>query len=176
MMKPQLQKKQEQVDELSVKLKEANSFFLTDFTGLSVKRMTDLRARLRKAGVEYVVVKNTLAERALADSDLPDIAEFFRGPTAVAFEAHDPVGAAKVLAEFARENDDKPALKAGVVERRAVSAEEIIRLSRLPPREQLLAELAGAFQAPMAQLAFVLEAKLQEVVGLLDALRTERGG
>jgi large subunit ribosomal protein L10 len=135
-----------------------------------------LRARLRRAGVEYTVVKNTLAERALADSDLPDVAAFFRGPTAVAFEPRDPVSAAKVLADFARENDDRPALKAGVVERRAITAEEIVRLARLPPREQLLAELAGVMQAPMAQLAGVLEAKLQEVAGLLEALRAERAG
>jgi large subunit ribosomal protein L10 len=175
-MKPQIAKKQERVDELSHKLKSANSFFLTDFSGLSVKRMTELRARLRRAGVEYTVVKNTLAERALADSDLPDVAAFFRGPTAVAFEPRDPVSAAKVLADFARENDDRPALKAGVVERRAITAEEIVRLARLPPREQLLAELAGVMQAPMAQLAGVLEAKLQEVAGLLEALRAERAG
>jgi large subunit ribosomal protein L10 len=175
-MKPQVQKKQAVVDALALKLKEANSFFLTDFSGLSVKRMTELRARLRKAGVEYVVVKNTLAERALGAIDLPDIAAFFRGPTAVAIEARDPVAAAKVLADFAREHDNRPALKAGVIERRAITGNEIVRLAKLPPREQLLAELAGAFQAPLAQLAGVLEAKLQEVVGLLEALHTERGG
>jgi large subunit ribosomal protein L10 len=175
-MKVQHQKKQEAVTALSAKLRDANSFFLTDFTGLSVKRMTELRARLRKAGVEYIVVKNSLAERALDGADLPDIASFFRGPTAVAIEARDPVAAAKVLADFAREHDDRPALKAGVVERRAISAEEIVRLAKLPPREQLLAELAGALEAPMAQLAAVLEAKLQEVAGLLDALRAEKEG
>jgi large subunit ribosomal protein L10 len=173
-MKPQIQKKQDVVTELAAKLKGANSFFLTDFTGLSVKRMTQLRARLRNAGVEYIVVKNTLAERALMGSDLPDVAEFFRGPTGVAIEPRDPVAAAKVLADFAKENDNRPALKAGVVENRTVTAEEIVRLSTLPPREQLLAELAGAFEAPMQQLVSVLEAKLQEVVGLLEALRTER--
>jgi large subunit ribosomal protein L10 len=173
-MKPQIQKKQDVVTELAAKMKGANAIFLTDFTGLSVKRMTQLRARLRGAGVEYVVIKNTLAERALAGSDLPDIAEHFRGPTAVAFEPNDPVSAAKVLADFAKENDNRPALKAGVVDNRTVTPEEIVRLAKLPPREQLLAELAGAFEAPMQQLASVLEAKLQEVVGLLEALRTER--
>jgi len=173
-MKPQIQKKQDVVTVLSDKMKGANAFFLTDFTGLSVKRVTQLRARLRTAGVDYVVVKNTLAERALMGSDLPDVAEFFRGPTAVAFEPNDPAGAAKVLADFAKENDNRPALKAGVVDNRIVTAEEIVRLSKLPPREQLMAELAGALEAPMQQLAGVLEAKLQEVVGLLEALRTER--
>jgi large subunit ribosomal protein L10 len=79
-----------------------------------------------------------------------------------------------VLADFARENDNRPAVKAGIVERRAVTAKEVERLAKLPPREQLLAELAGAFEAPMAQLAYALDAKLQEVVGLLEALREAR--
>jgi large subunit ribosomal protein L10 len=169
-----VQEKQQIVDELAGKLSGASAFYLTDFTGLSVKKITDLRARLRKAGVEYLVVKNTLAERALEGLDLPDIAEFFKGPTALAIGRGDAVVAAKVLSDFAREHDDKPAVKAGIVERRAVSPAEVTRLAKLPPREQLLAELAGALQAPMAQLAFLMQAKLQEFAGLLEALRTSR--
>jgi large subunit ribosomal protein L10 len=169
-----VQEKQQIVDELAGKLSGASAFYLTDFTGLSVKKITDLRARLRKAGVEYLVVKNTLAERALEGLDLPDIAEFFKGPTALAIGRGDAVAAAKVLSDFAREHDDKPAVKAGIVERRAVSPAEVTRLAKLPPREQLLAELAGALQAPMAQLAFLMQAKLQEFAGLLEALRTSR--
>ena len=167
-------KKQAVVTGLAEKLSGAGTFYLTDFTGLNVKRMTKLRARLREAGFEYLVVKNTLAERALADMDLPDIAEFFRGPTGVVIAHDDPVAPAKVIADFAKENDNRPVVKAGIVERRAVTAAEVERLAKLPPREQLLAELAGAFEAPIAQLAFALEAKLQEFAGLLEALRTER--
>ncbi len=169
------EKKEAAVKELAGKFESANAVYLADFTGLSVKRVTELRSRLRKAGVEYIVVKNTLAERALQGMDYPDISEYFVGPTAVVFGPDDPVAAAKVLADFAKENDDRPALKAGVVERRAVGPEEITRLATLPPREVLLAQLAGALEAPMAQLAFVLQAKLQEVVGLMDALREQRG-
>jgi large subunit ribosomal protein L10 len=169
------EKKAATVTELAGKFQSANAVYLADFSGLSVKRVTELRSRLRKAGVEYIVVKNTLAERALQGIDYPDIVEFFRGPTAVVFGPDDPVAAAKVLADFARENDDRPSLKAGVVERRTVTAAEINRLAKLPPREQLLAELAGALEAPMSQLAYVLEAKLQELVGLMDALREQRG-
>lgn len=169
------EKKEATVAELADKFTSANAVYLADFTGLSVKRVTELRSRLRKAGVEYLVVKNTLAERALSGLDYPDITEFFRGPTAIVFGQDDPVAAAKVLADFARENDDRPALKAGVVERRAIGPAEINRLATLPPREQLLAQLAGALEAPMAQLAYVLEAKLQELVGLMDALREQRG-
>ena len=169
-----VQEKQQIVDALADKLSGASAFYLTDFTGLSVKKITDLRARLRKAGVEYLVVKNTLAERALEGLDLPDIAEFFQGPTALAIGRGDAVAAAKVLSDFAKEHDDKPAVKAGIVERRAVSPAEVNRLAKLPPREQLLAELAGALEAPMAQLAFLMQAKLQEFAGLLEALRSSR--
>ena len=108
-----LQEKQAVVDELQAKLTGSNAFYLTDFTGLNVKSITDLRRRLRNAGVEYLVVKNTMAERALEGSDLPDIAEFFRGPTAVVIGQNDPVTPAKVLADFAKEHDNRPAIKAG---------------------------------------------------------------
>lgn len=169
-----LQEKQAIVDELSAKLRGANAFYLTDFTGLNVKSITDLRRRLRNAGVEYLVVKNTLAERALEGADFPDIAEFFKGPTALVIGQDDPVAPAKVLADFAKEHDNKPAVKAGIVERKAVSAAQIDVLAKLPPREQLLAELAGALEAPMAELAYVMQAKLYEMAGLLDALRSSR--
>lgn len=168
------EKKRAIVEELAGKLKDAQGFYLTDFTGLPVKSMTDLRARLRKAGVEYVVVKNTLASRALEGLDLPDIGQFFVGPTGLVIGREDAVAAAKVLDEFAREHDNRPTVKVGIVERRAVTGEEVSRIAKLPPREQLLAELAGLMEAPMAQVAFVLQSLLGEVVGLLEALRAER--
>jgi large subunit ribosomal protein L10 len=166
--------KQAIVVELAEKLRSSSAFYLTDFTGLNVKSITNLRARLRNAGLEYLVVKNTLAERALEGLDLPEIAEYFRGPTALVIGREDPIIAAKVLSDFAKEHNDRPAVKAAIVERRAVTAEEVGRLAKLPPREQLLAELAGALEAPMAQLAAVLQAKLSEMVGLLEALRAAR--
>lgn len=168
-----IQEKQAAVSALAERLTNATAFYLTDFTGLNVKSITDLRRRLRTAGVEYVVVKNTLAERALRGTDLPDIAEFFRGPTAIVIGT-DPVAPAKVLSEFAREHDNKPAFKAGIVERKAVTADQIDALAKLPPREVLLAQLAGAFEAPLAQLAWAMQAKLYEMAGLLDALRSSR--
>jgi large subunit ribosomal protein L10 len=169
-----IQDKEAVVTELTAKLRSANACYLTDFTGLNVKSITDLRRRLRKAGVEYLVVKNTLAERALHGSELPDIGEFFRGPTALVIGHQDPVAPAKVIADFAREHDNRPVVKAGIVERRAVTAAQIDALAKLPPREQLLALLAGALAAPMAQFAYVLQAKLYEMAGLLDALRAAR--
>jgi large subunit ribosomal protein L10 len=169
-----VQEKQQIVDSVAEKLGNATAFYLTDFTGLNVKNMTVLRARLRAAGVEYVVVKNTLVERALDGMDMPDIAEFFKGPTGLVIGQDDAVTAAKVLAEFAKDHDNRPSVKVGVVDRRAVTADEVTRLSKLPPREVLLAELAGLLESPMAQLVGALEAKLHEFVGLLEALRSER--
>ena len=169
-----IERKQAVVDELQQKLAAAKAFYLTDFTGLSVKKMTTLRARMRAEGVEYLVVKNTLARRALEGLDVPDLAEFFRGPTGLVIGTRDAVAAAKVLNDFARENDDKPAVKAGVVEKQHVGPEQIGRLASLPPREVLLAELAGAMQAPLAQLLFLLQGKMSEFTGLLEALRAER--
>jgi large subunit ribosomal protein L10 len=169
-----VQQKEQVVEELTTKLRGASAFYLTDFTGLNVKRITDLRARLRRQGVEYLVVKNTLAQRALGGLDLPDVGEFFTGPTGLVIGGDDPVAAAKVLEEFAREHDNRPAMKAGVVDGRAVSAEEIGRLAKLPPRDVLLAQMAGALEAPISQLAFLLQGLLGEFVGLIEALRSER--
>lgn len=170
------EKKQAVVDELSTKLGSAKAFYLADFAGLNVKRVTQLRARLRQEGVEYIVVKNTLAERALETLDYPDISEFLKGPTAVVISQTDPVAPAKVLSDFARENDNKPAVRAGIVENRVVSGADIEKLAKLPSREQLLSELAGVMQAPMTELLMVMTAKMQEMVGLLDALREQKSG
>jgi large subunit ribosomal protein L10 len=173
-MSSAVDKKKEVVAELADKLAGARAFYLTDFTGLNVKRMTALRAKMRAEGLEYLVVKNTLALRALDGLDIPDIGEFFKGPTGVVIGREDAVRAAKVLTDFAKENDDRPAVKVGVVERQQLGPAEVGRLAALPPREVLLAELAGAMEAPLAQLVFLFQGKLSEMVGLLEALRAQR--
>jgi large subunit ribosomal protein L10 len=165
--------KQSFVEDLHEKLSTANSFYLTDFTGMTVKQMTQFRSRLRNQGVEYVVVKNTLAQRALIDLELPDVAGFFTGPTGLVI-GRDPVAAAKLLSDFAREFDNKPAVKLGIVERKEVAPEQIKRLAELPPREVLLAQLAGGFQAPMARLAGGMQNLLGGFARALDALRQQR--
>jgi large subunit ribosomal protein L10 len=169
-----VEKKQAVVDELAGKLESARAFYLTDFTGLNVKKMTTLRARMRAEGVEYLVVKNTLALRALDGLDIPDIAHFFTGPTGVAIGREDAVTAARILNDFAKENNDRPTVKVGVVDRQQLGPEQVGRLAKLPPREVLLAELAGAMEAPLAQLVFLMQGKLSEMVGLLEALRAQR--
>src|ERR687894_714869 len=113
------QEKEKLVTELTDKIKGAKALYYTDFTGLNVKRMTELRRRLRRAGVEYVVIKNTLALRAVNESGL--VGERLRGPTGIVV-ATDPVAGAKVLTDFAKENDSRPAVKGGMFDGRALDA------------------------------------------------------
>ena len=164
--------KEQLVIELKEKIGGAQALYYTDFTGLNVKRMTELRRRLRKANVEYVVIKNTLALRAVNESGL--VGERLKGPTGLVI-GRDAVGAAKVLTDFQKDHEDRPAFKVGVLERKVIAPAQIVQLAKLPSREALLAQLAGALQAPMAALAGVLEAKIQEMAGLLDALKDQRG-
>lgn len=166
--------KKEVVKEIAGKLDSARAFYLTDFTGLDVKSMTELRALLRARGIEYLVVKNSLARRAVETLEVPDIAEFFLGPTGLVIGTEDAVSPAKVLTDFAQEHDDKPAVKVGIVEGERVDAEGVGKLAKLPPKEQLLAELAGALEAPMVALVSMMQAMLYEMAGLIDALRAQR--
>ncbi|MDB4947532.1 MAG: ribosomal protein [Gemmatimonadetes bacterium] len=170
------QEKDAFVGELQQKLGEASAFYLTDFTGLNVKQITKLRARLRQNGVEYVVVKNTLAQRALQGLELPDVAGFFTGATGVAIGRQDAVAAARVLTEFAREFGDRPTVKVGVVERKEYSPEQVKALATLPSKEVLLAQLAGGLQAPMARLAGGMSQILAGFARAVDALRQQREG
>ena len=166
--------KQSFVGDFRQKIQDAPVIYLTDFTGLDVKSMTDLRQSLKSCGAEYLVVKNRLVKRAIKDLDLPDISEALLGPTGVILGYEGIVEPAKAVSDFAKEHDDKPVFKLGVVDKEIVSAEEIRRLAKLPPRDQLLAEIVGVFEAPMAAFASALEAKIQEISGLFEALRDKQ--
>lgn len=163
--------KEQLVDDLSAKMKSASALYYTDFTGLNVKRMTELRRRLRKAGVEYVVIKNTLALRATSQIGLPS-AEL-KGPTGVVIGT-DPVAAAKVLSDFARENEQKPEVKGGLLEGRPIDTAQVKQLASLPSREQMLAELGAGLQSPMAAFLGALNGLLYMFAGALESLRQQR--
>ncbi len=165
--------KEQLVTELTEKIKGATAFYYTDFTGLNVKRMTELRRRLRKAGVEYVVIKNTLALRAVNESGLAGAR--LRGPTGVVI-GNDPVAAAKVLSDFARENDQKPGVKGGMLEGRVIDTAQVKQLASLPSREQMLAELGAGLQSPLGAFVGALNGVLYMFAGALEGLRSQREG
>ena len=174
-MKATKAQKQETVTALVGRLQRAPTVYVTDFTGLNVAKVTELRRRLRAAGVEYIVVKNTLARRALEAAAVPALSDHLAGPTALVLAGRDPVGAAKVLTDFAREHE-KPSIKVGLVEGKAVSPDQVKRLAMLPSKTELLAQLGGAFQAPMAGWVGAMQGLLQMMLGALDALKTTRAG
>jgi large subunit ribosomal protein L10 len=165
--------KEKVVAVLSERLGKAKGLYLTDFTGLDVASMTELRRRLAEAHVEYIVVKNTLARRALAGSAYEAIAEDLAGANAIALSGDDVVAAAKILTDFARDRD-KPKIKAGVIEGQVVSMVDIRRIAELPPREVLLAQLIGSARAPLAGLVYTLNGLLAKFVRTIDALRMSK--
>jgi large subunit ribosomal protein L10 len=165
--------KEQLVSELRDKLTTAQSLYYTDFTGLNVKRMTELRRRLKRAGVEYVVIKNTLALRAVNESGL--VGETLKGPTGLVV-GKDPVSAAKVLTEFAKEFEDKPTVKGGLLQGKKIDNAQLKRLASLPSREQMLADLGAGMQSPMAAFVGAVNGLFYMFAGALDALKTQRQG
>jgi large subunit ribosomal protein L10 len=148
--------KEQLVSELRAKIGGAQALYFTDFTGLNVKRMTELRRRFRRAGVEYVVIKNTLALRAVNESGLTG--SRLKGPTGVVV-AKDPIAAAKVLVTFAKEHEQKPATKGGIWEGNAIDDAMVKRLAALPTRDEALSQFAGYLNSVMMMFALALDAR-----------------
>jgi large subunit ribosomal protein L10 len=174
-MKATKAQKQETVTTLVARLRRSPTLYLADFTGLNVAKATDLRRKLRAAGVEYVVVKNTLARRAFAAAEVQGLESHLAGPTALVLAGPDPVSAAKVLTDFAKEHE-KPAVKVGLVEGRAVTPAQVKQLASLPSKLELLAQLGGALQSPMVGFVGALHGLLTMMVGALEALKNNRAG
>lgn len=158
-----LEEKQEIAEELNRLLDEAGAVYLTDFRGLDVEAMTELRNRLREEGIGYRVTKNTLMSRALEGLDFPELEEHLEGPTGLVLGGRDPVMPAKIVTEFAEEHDDSPSVKVGVVDRKTISRDEVERLAELPPREELLASIVGSLTSPVAGIVGVLEGLLRDI-------------
>ena len=163
--------KEQLVAELKSKIKGADALYYTDFTGLNVKRMTDLRRKFRKAGVEYVVIKNSLALKAVNESGLTTSP--LKGPTGVVV-AKDAVAAAKLLTDFAKENDARPSVKGGLLDGVSINEAQVKKLASMPSREQMLAELGAGLQSPMVAFVGALSGLLGMFAGALDALKTQR--
>ena len=160
------------IEELSEKMR-GSSVVLVDFKGMNVAQSDRLRSRSREVGVDFVVAKNTLAQRAANDAGLEGLEEFLVGPTALAF-SDDPVVSAKLMAEFA---DDIEAfeLKGGLLDGgRVMGTDDVVALSKLPGREQLLAQLLGAIQAPVAGLVTVLNAPLRNLAVVLNQVAEQK--
>src|SRR5690349_15311420 len=162
------------VNEVREKLSSAGAAVLTEYRGLNVAAISQLRRQLREAGGEYKIYKNTLVRFAARDLGL-EIEELLTGPTAIAFVDGDAAAVAKALRDYARTN---PALvvKGGLLGTKALSADEVRALAELPSRDVLLSQIAGALAAPMQQFAGLLQALPRNFAYGLKALIDERGG
>jgi large subunit ribosomal protein L10 len=150
------------VETLTEQIKGSPNLFVTDFSGLNVLKLTELRRRLRASGARYVVVKNTLAQRALAANKIAELDGHLTGATGFVLAGGDPMAAAKVLGEFTKENE-RPTVKGGWLDGRAVEPAYVKRLGEIPSREVLLGQFAGG-----------LNGILYQMVGALEALREQR--
>lgn len=159
--------KVETVDRIKTELGDTQAVVLTEYRGLTVGELADLRSQLLNKETSYRVVKNTLARRAAADAGLGELEELFVGPVAVAYVKGDPVSAAKVLATFAREH---PALviKGGVLEGRVLTADETKALASVDTLDVSRAKIAGLLTAPLRRLMMLLEAPAARIIYVLD--------
>lgn len=167
--------KEKIVETLHEKFSMAKAMLITDFRGLDMSSMNDLRSQLRGASIEYRVVKNTLMSRAAAGTDMALLKEHFIGPCAVAFSYEDPVAPAKILMKFCEDNT-KLEVKAGVVEGQIVDIDDIKRLSKLPSQDVLLAQLLSVMNAPATGLVTVLSGVIRNFLGVLEAIKQQKEG
>ena len=157
-----INQKKEEVANLAAKMKEAKIILLTDYRGINVADVTELRAELRKSNSEYRVIKNNITKRALAEVGIEGLDELLAGPTAVVMNNEDYLETAKAIYNYSKANDFYK-IKGGVIEGKVMTAEEIITLAKLPSRETLLSMLAGALLGNISKLAVALnEVKAQK--------------
>lgn len=166
--------KEQIVEELRKTIQESNAAILTDYRGLSVADLTALRKKLREVDAEFHIVKNTLFKRA-ADGLLPseELNPHLEGPTAIGFAKHDGVAAAKALLDYMKDHKTM-ALKAGVIDGKVYSPDQVTAISKLPPKEQMIAEIVGALDAPAANFVGVLDAIVADLVFTIQAVADQK--
>ncbi len=168
-------RKEQQVGELQELMERSTAVIVTDYRGLSVSALSGLRSQLRGVDSEYHIAKNTLASRAAQSAGIEGMALALTGPTALAFAFGDPAAPAKVLNDFAR-TSRVLTIRAGLLNNRMISAEEVGTLATIEPREVLLAKVLGGFNAPIASFVGVLNASISSIAYVLQARIDQLGG
>jgi len=161
------------VQELHEKFTRSSAILLADHTGLKVKDITVLRRKLREISVEYRVIKNKLARRALKDTGKDRLEDYLDGPNSLVFLGDDIVQGTKVLMDFVKEYEG-PAIKIGFVDDRLYDRKELARISMLPPREIILANIACGLLSPLNKFAFLMMEMIGRFVRAVDAVRAEK--
>ena len=160
-MSSAIEQKRVVVDEIADKLKNSVSTIVVDYRGLNVTEVTELRKQLREAGIDFKVYKNTLTRRAAEAAELAGLNDVLTGPNAIAFSTEDVVAPAKILNDFAKKHEALE-IKAGVIEGKVSSVEDVKALAELPSREGLLSMLLSVLQAPMRNFALAAKAVAEQ--------------
>ncbi|MBI5399799.1 50S ribosomal protein L10 [Candidatus Saganbacteria bacterium] len=168
-----IDKKQQLVDQLKEKIEKARVLVISDYRGVTVSEITGLRRKLLKEKSEFKIVKNTLLQRALAASGFTDLDQHLSGPTAILFGYQDPIAPIKLLVEYVEEIE-KGQVKGGIVERRVVDIKGIAALSKLPPKEVLIAKVIGGFKSPLYGLVNVLQGNIRKLVYVFNAVKDKK--
>lgn len=170
------EQKELSVKEIREKLANSRSTIFADYKGLNVARVTELRKRMRAAGVEMKVVKNTLTRIAASELGYGAINSKLEGPTAAIFGVTDPVAPAKVLDAFSKEFKFTFDIKGGIVEGKVIGTNDVKALAELPSKEVLIAKALGTLQAPIVGFLNVLQGNARELVYVLEAIRKQKEG
>lgn len=155
------------VEFLRERLTSAQSIFLTDFTGINVRDISELRRSFRESSVEYLVTKNTLIKRAVADTPLDQLEPYLVGPTALVLTDDDGVNAAKIITKFAQKHVTF-SVKAGVMSEKFIDPGQVKSIASLPTREVMLSRLLGSLNSPITGLVYVLNDTIARAVGVLS--------
>ncbi|MBL7125169.1 MAG: 50S ribosomal protein L10 [Dehalococcoidales bacterium] len=163
------EKKAQLIDSLQQVFSRCSIGIMTDYRGLSANEMTDLRRKLRESGIEYKVVKNTLARFAAERAGKEGLVSFFEGPVAIAFGYGDITEPARALANYIQTSRASMSIKGGFLSDRLLTSEDVTTLSTLPSREILLAKVVGGMQSPISALVSHLTAPMRGIIGMLQA-------
>lgn len=161
------------VAELKDLLSSSKGVVLVDYCGLTVAEDTELRSKMREAGVKYMVAKNTFIRIAAKEAGIEGLDAYLEHNTAVAFSAEDPVAPAKILNDFSKDHKALE-IKAGILDGKVIALDEVKALAELPSREELLAKLVGSMQAPISGLVNVLQGTIRNFVYTLEAVRQKK--
>ncbi len=172
--KSQKPKKEVTLAEIKEKISRAKSMVVTDYRGLSMTKLSELRATLGETG-EFSVTKNTIFARALNEAGMTDVTpETFAGPTAVLFSYEDEVGPLKVLTKFATTSNDLPTIKSGILEMNVLSGDRVKALSKLPGKQELRGQVVGALVAPLTGFVSVLNGNIRNLVYALNEVQKQK--
>lgn len=168
------EQKQKDLDNLAEQFKQANAAMLVSFKKMTVAKDQELRRQLREAGVTYSVVKNTLARKAAAGTPLEPMADQFKGVTAVALSASDPVGLSKAISKFAKANPEIFSFKVGLVEGKVLELKDVESIANLPSREELLSKMLFLINAQAQRLVTVIQAVPRNLAVVMEQVRAQK--